>query len=112
LTIQQKLEGMKEVSIKGIATKDTNNFNNFNEPRYPQNKIYRKAYTEGLTKQEDTIKKRIAELDAIISSTTTKKVERKRSEAEKIVKENDLTKIETLYNKLKQEKKRIKDLLK
>jgi hypothetical protein len=43
---------------------------------------------------------------------TTKKVERKRSEAEKIVKENDLTKIETLYNKLKQEKKRIKDLLK
>ena len=37
---------------------------------------------------------------------------KKRSETEKITKENDLTRIETLYNKLKQEKKRIKELLK
>jgi hypothetical protein len=112
LTIQQKLEGMKESNIKGIATKDTNSLdiNSLKEPRYPQNKIYRKAYTEGLTKQEETIKKRIAELDAIIS-TTTKPGEKKRSEAEKTTKENDLTRIETLYNKLKQEKK-IKNLLK
>ena len=108
LTIQQKLEGMKEGSIKGIATRD---INSLNEPRYPQNKIYRKAYTEELTKQEETIKKRIAELDVIIS-TTTKPGEKRRSEAEKVTKENDLTQIETLYNKLKQEKKRIKDLLK
>ena len=41
LTIQQKLEGMKEKSIKGIATKDTNNLN---QPRYPQNKMYREFY--------------------------------------------------------------------
>ena len=109
IVIQQKLEQMKEGSIKGLGTKDVNALK---EPRYPQNKIYRNAYTEGLTKQEDTIKKRIAELEAIISSTKTKSGEKKRSEAEKIVKENDLTKIETLYNKLKQEKKRIKDLLK
>ena len=46
------------------------------EPRYPQNKVYRKAYTEGLTKQEETIKKRISELDTIIS-TTTKPEEKK-----------------------------------
>jgi hypothetical protein len=109
IAIQQKLEQMKGGSIKGLGTKDVNALK---EPRYPQNKIYRNAYTEGLTKQEDTIKKRIAELEAIISSTKTKSGEKKRSEAEKIVKENDLTKIETLYNKLKQEKKRIKDLLK
>jgi hypothetical protein len=109
IAIQQKLEQMKGGSIKGLGTKDVNALK---EPRYPQNKIYRNAYTEGLTKQEDTIKKRIAELEAIISSTKTKSGEKKRSEAEKIVKENDLTKIETLYNKLKQEKKRIKNLLK
>ena len=99
---------MREGDIKGLGSKD---IKAMKDPRYPQNKIYRKAYTEGLTKQEETIKKRIAELDAIIS-TTTKPGEKRRSEAEKIVKENDLTKIETLYNKLKQEKKRIKNLLK
>ena len=106
IAIQQKLDQMKGGSIKGLGTKDVNALK---EPRYPQNKIYRNAYTEGLTKQEDTIKKRIAELEAIISSTKTKSGEKKRSEAEKIVKENDLTKIETLYNKLKQEKKELRN---
>ena len=74
--------------------------------------MYREFYKKGLKNQEDTINKRIKELDDIISATTTKKVERKRSEAEKITKEKDLTKIGDLYNKMKSEKKRIKDLLK
>jgi len=107
LAIEQKLKNMREGDIKGLGSKD---IKAMKDPRYPQNKIYRKAYTEGLTKQEETIKKRIAELDAIISTTTGGK--KTRAETEKITKENDLKKIETLYNKLQQEKKRIKELLK
>ena len=97
---------MREGDIKGLGSKDVRAMK---EPRYPQNKIYRKAYLEGLSKQEETIKKRIVELDDIISTKTGGK--KTRAEAEKMIKENDLTKIETLYNKLKQEKKRIKNLL-
>jgi hypothetical protein len=41
LTIQQKLENMTAANIKGLATKDTNNLN---EPKYPQNKIYKESY--------------------------------------------------------------------
>jgi hypothetical protein len=55
---------MKAGNIKGIATKDTNNLI---EPRYPQNKIYRESYKKGLKKQEETINKRIKELDDIIA---------------------------------------------
>jgi len=107
ITIQQKLEGMREASIKGIATKD---IKNLNEPRYPQNKAYREFYKKGLKNQEDIINKRIQELDDIISTKTgTKKT---RAETEKLTKSNDLTKIGDLYNKMKSEKKRIKELLK
>ena len=69
LTIQQKLEGMKAGSIKGIATRDTNNLN---EPKYPQNKIYRESYKKGLKTQEETIKKKITELDGLkaVGATT------------------------------------------
>ena len=45
ITIQQRLEGMREANIKGIATKD---IKSLNEPRYPQNKIYRESYEKGL----------------------------------------------------------------
>jgi len=107
LAIEQKLKNMREGDIKGLGSKDVRAMK---EPRYPQNKIYRIAYLEGLSKQEETIKKRIVELDDIISTKTGGK--KTRAEAEKMIKENDLTKIETLYNKLKQEKKRIKNLLK
>jgi hypothetical protein len=107
ITIQKKLEGMKEGSIKSIATRD---INSLNEPRYPQNKIYRESYKKGLKNQEDIINKRIQELDDIISTKTgTKKT---RAETEKLTKSNDLTKIGDLYNKMKSEKKRIKELLK
>jgi hypothetical protein len=107
ITIQQKLEGMREASIKGIATKD---IKNLHEPRYPQNKAYREFYKKGLKNQEDIINKRIQELDEIIAkSTSTKKI---RAETEKLTKSNDLTKIGDLYNKMKSEKKRIKELLK
>ena len=107
LTIQQKLESMKEASIKGIATKD---INSLNEPRYPQNKIYREFYKKGLKNQEDIINKRIQELDDIVSKTTGQK--QARAETEIITKTNQLKKIGDLYNKMKSEKKRIKDLLK
>ena len=107
LTIQQKLEGMKAGSIKGIATKD---INSLIEPRYPQNKIYRESYKKGLKNQEETINKRIQELDDIIATKSGQK--KTRAETEKITKSKDLKKIETLYNKMKSEKKRIKDLLK
>jgi hypothetical protein len=107
ITIQKKLEGMKEGSIKSIATRD---INSLNEPRYPQNKIYRESYKKGLKNQEDIINKRIQELDDIISTKTgTKKT---RAETEKLTKSNDLKKIEDLYKKMESEKKRIKDLLK
>ena len=65
LTIQQKLEGMKAGSIKGIATKD---INSLIEPRYPQNKIYRESYKKGLKFQEEIINERIKELDDIIAT--------------------------------------------
>ena len=97
LAIEQKLKNMREGDIKGLGSKD---IKAMKEPRYPQNKIYRKAYTEGLTKQEETIKKRIAEL------TTTKPGEKKRSETEKTTKENDLKKLKLYiinYNKKKKE---------
>jgi len=107
LTIQQKLEGMKEGSIKGIATRD---INSLNEPRYPQNKIYREFYKKGLKNQEDIINKRIKELDDIIAKETGQK--QARAETEKITKSNQLKKIGDLYNKMESEKKRIKNLLK
>ena len=107
LTIQQKLEGMKESSIKGIATKD---INSLNEPKYPQNKIYRESYKKGLKNQEEIINKRIKELDEIVSKTTGQ--QQARAETEIITKTNQLKKIGDLYNKMKSEKKRIKDLLK
>ncbi len=58
---------MKGGSIKGLGTKDVNTLK---APRYPQNKVYEKAYKGGLSKQEDTINKRIKESDDIISTTT------------------------------------------
>jgi len=98
---------MKEQYIKGTATKD---INSLNEARYPQNKIYRKFYEEGIKRQEEIIKKRITELDALIASK--KGQEKKRSEAEKTLKNDELKKLEDLYNKMESEKKRIKKLLK
>ena len=107
LAIQQKLEQMKEGNLKGLGTKDVKTLK---EPRYPQNKVYEKAYTEGLSKQEESINKRIKELDDIIATKTGQK--QARAETERITRNNDLKKIEDLFNKLKQEKKRIKKLLK
>ena len=107
LAIQQKLEQMKEGNLKGLGTKDVKTLK---EPRYPQNKVYEKAYTEGLSKQEESINKRIKELDEIIATKTGQP--QARAETEKITRNNDLKKIEDLFNKLKQEKKRIKKLLK
>ena len=98
---------MKESSIKGIATKD---INSLNDPKYPQNKIYRESYKKGLKIQEEAINKRIKELDDIVSKETGKK--QARAETEIITKTNQLKKIGDLYNKMKSEKKRIKDLLK
>jgi hypothetical protein len=107
LAIQQKLEQMKEGNLKGLGTKDVKTLK---EPRYPQNKVYEKAYTEGLSKQEESINKRIKELDEIIATKTGQ--QQARAETERITRNNDLKKIEDLFNKLKQEKKRIKKLLK
>ena len=107
LAIQQKLEQMKEGNLKGLGTKDVKTLK---EPRYPQNKVYEKAYTEGLSKQEESINKRIKELDEIIATKTGQP--QVRAETERITRNNDLKKIEDLFNKLKQEKKRIKKLLK
>jgi len=107
LTIQQKLESMKEGSIKRIASRD---INSLNEPRYPQNKVYREFFKKGLKNQEETINKRIKELDEIIANKTGPK--KARAETEKITKLDELKKIEDLYNKMQSEKKRIKNLLK
>ena len=90
IAIQQKLEGMQTRNIKGIATKDTNNLN---EPRYPQNKIYRESYKKGLKNQEDTINKRIKELDDIISTTTGP--QQTRAEKEITTKTNQLKKLKS-----------------
>jgi alpha-N-acetylglucosamine transferase len=98
---------MRESDIKGLGTKD---IKALKEPKYPQNKIYRTAYVEGLGKHEETINKRIQELDVLIASS--KGAQKTRAEAEKIVKNDELKKIEALFNKLKEEKKRIKKLLK
>ena len=107
ITIQQKLEGMKESSIKGIATKD---INSLNDPRYPQNKMYREVYKKGLKNQEDIVNKRIIELDDIIAKESGAK--QARAETEKITRNKELQKIEDLKLLLKTEKKRIKELLK
>ena len=98
---------MKEKYIKGIATKD---INSLNEPKYPQNKLYRESYKKGLKNQEETINKRIVELDDIIGKETG--AQKSRAELEKITKSNQLEQIGDLYTKMKSEKKRIKDLLK
>jgi len=100
LIVQQKLEGMKEGSIKGIATKD---IKSLIEPRYPQNKIYRESYKKGLKNQEETINKRIQELDDIVARETGQK--QARAETEIITKTNQLKKIGDLYTKMKSEKK-------
>ena len=100
IVIQQKLEQMKEGSIKGLGTKDVNTLK---APRYPQNKVYEKAYKEGLSKQEDTINKRIKELDDIIATKTG--AQKARAETERITRNNDLKKIEDLLDKLGTEKK-------
>ena len=107
LAIQETLNKMRERDIKGLGTKD---IKALKEPRYPQNKVYRTAYVEGLKIHEDKINNRIQELDDIIATKTGKK--QTKATAEKIVKENDLLKIVDLFNKLKEEKKRIKKLLK
>ena len=104
LAIQQKLEQMKEGNLKGLGTKDVKTLK---EPRYPQNKVYTKAYTEGLSKQEESINKRIKELDEIIATKTGQ--QQARAETEKITRNNDLKKIEDLFNKLKQEKKELRN---
>jgi predicted transcriptional regulator len=98
---------MRESDIKGLGTKD---IKALKEPKYPQNKIYRTAYVEGLSKHEETINKRIQELDGLIATTT--KGAKTRAEAEKKLKNDELKKIEDLSNKLREEKKRIKKLLK
>ena len=107
LTIQQKLESMKEGSIKRIASRD---INSLNEPRYPQNKVYREFFKKGLKTQEETINDRIKELDEIIANKSGAK--KTRAETEKTTKLDELKKIEDLFNKMKSEKKRIKNLLK
>ena len=98
---------MRAGDIKGLGTKDVKALK---EARYPQNKIYRDAYIEGLAKQEESINKRIQELDDIIATKTGQR--KTRAENEKITKSNDLKKIEDLSKKMESEKKRIKDLLK
>jgi len=65
---------------------------------------------KGLKNQEDIINKRIKELDDIIATKTGNP--QARAETEKITKSNQLKKIGDLYNKMKSEKKRIKELLK
>ena len=107
LAMQQKIEKMRESDIKRIATND---INRLNEPKYPQNKLYRESYKKGLKNQEETINNRIKELDDIIA--TKSGAQQSRAELEKITKSNQLKKIGDLYTKMKSEKKRIKDLLK
>ncbi len=52
ITIQQKLKQMKEGNLTGLGTKDVKTLK---ESRYPQNKVYEKAYIEGLSRQEESI---------------------------------------------------------
>ena len=107
IAIQQKLDEMRDGDKRGLATKDVKASN---EARYPQNKIYRDVYIEGLKRQENLINKRILELDDIIANKTDGK--KTRAEGEKGNQLAELQKIEDLFNKMKSEKKRIKKLLK
>ena len=107
LAMQQKLDAMKVGIIKQWGTKDSNKLS---APRYPQNKIYRESYIIGLSKQEDEVKKRIDELDIIISTKTGAK--QQRAEIEKADKIKEITKLVDLQTLLKSEKERIKKILK
>ena len=101
---------MRDGDIKGLGTKHTKDINSLKEPRYPQNKTYRESYKKGLKNQEEEINKRIKELDDIIAKKSG--APQARAETEKITKSKQLKNLEDLYNKMKSEKKRIKDLLK
>jgi hypothetical protein len=107
IAIEQKLKNMRAGDIKGLGTKDVKALK---DPRYPQNKIYRTIYKEGLSIQQEAINKRITELDTIIATKTGNS--KARAETERITRNDDLKKIEELNNKLRQEKKRIKKFLK
>jgi hypothetical protein len=84
IVIEQKLKNMRAGDIKGLGTKD---IKTLKEPRYPQNEVYEKAYTEGLSKQDESINKRISELDNIIAITTGP--QQARAETERITRNND-----------------------
>ena len=71
---------MKEGNIKGLGTK---NVKTLKELRYLQNKVYEKVYIDALSKQEDTVNKRIAELDDIISKARGQKQARAETETKK-----------------------------
>jgi hypothetical protein len=107
IAIEQKLKNMRAGDIKGLGTKDVKALK---DPRYPQNKIYRTVYKEGLSTHQEAINKRITELDTIIATKTGNS--KARAETERITRNDDLKKIEELNNKLRQEKKRIKKFLK
>ena len=79
---------MKEGNLKGLGTKDVKTLK---ELRYPQNKVYEKAYKEGLSKQQESINKRISELDDIIATKTGQPLAR--AETERITRNNDLKKL-------------------
>jgi hypothetical protein len=79
IEIEQKLKDMRAGDIKGLGTKDIKTLKAL---RYPQNKVYEKAYTEGLSKQENLMNQRISELNDIIATKTGKQLER--AEKEKI----------------------------
>ena len=104
LAMQQKLDGMKPGIIKQWGTKDSNKLST---PRYPQNKIYRESYLNGLNKQKDEVKKRIDELDIIISTKSDKKIQR--AEIEKADKIKEITKLEALQQLMKDEKKELRN---
>ena len=107
ITIQKTLESMRPATIKQWATKDSKSLR---DPRYPQNEMYREAYSTALNYQAGEVLKRIGELDDIIATKTGKKVDR--AEIEKADKIKEITKLENLQKLLKDEKKRIKNLLK
>ena len=100
MTMQQKIETMRQSDIKRIATNDTKGLK---DPKYPQNKTYRESYKKGLKNQEETINKRIQELDIIIDTKTG--APKTRAETEKIAKSNDLKKLEELIVEMKSEQK-------
>jgi len=92
---------MRAGDIKGLGTKDVKALK---EARYPQNKIYRNAYIEGLANQEESINKRIKELEDIVATPTGPK--QARAETEMITRNIDLKKIEDLKLLLKTGKKK------